>query len=98
MEGSKSFSKDFMHRNGIPTAKYRNFNVYDEAKQYIDSIAHRIVIKASGLAAGKGVIIPETKVDAEIALKEIMVSREFGSAGSNTLTQASRIRVTKNRR
>ncbi|KAI5803262.1 phosphoribosylglycinamide synthetase [Geopyxis carbonaria] len=87
MEGSKSFSKDFMHRHGIPSAEYRNFCLYDEAKQYLDSISHKIVIKASGLAAGKGVIIPETKEEAQTALKEMMVSKEFGSAGDEVVIE-----------
>lgn len=92
MEGSKAFSKDFMHRHNIPTAEYRNFTVYEEARKYIDSINHNVVIKASGLAAGKGVIIPTTKEEAQAALKEIMVSKEFGDAGtpsaSNSVSMA----------
>ena len=49
MEGSKTFSKDFMTRWNIPTAEYRNFKQYDEAKAYIDTVSHRVVLKASGL-------------------------------------------------
>ena len=81
MEGSKTFSKDFMARHNIPTAEYRNFTSYDEATKYIDSISHNVVIKASGLAAGKGVIIPTTKEEAHAALKEIMADKVFGHAG-----------------
>ena len=84
MEGSKTFSKDFMERHKIPTAKYRNFASYDEATKYIDSISHNVVIKASGLAAGKGVIIPTTKEEAYAALKDIMADRVFGEAGRNS--------------
>jgi len=83
MEGSKTFSKDFMARHNIPTAEYRNFTSYDEATKYIDSISHNVVIKASGLAAGKGVIIPSTKEEAHAALKEIMADKVFGHAGMN---------------
>ena len=81
MEGSKTFSKDFMARHNIPTAEYRNFTSYDEATKYINSISHNVVIKASGLAAGKGVIIPSTKEEAHAALKEIMADKVFGHAG-----------------
>lgn len=81
MEGSKAFSKDFMQRHNIPTAEYRNFTVYEEARDYINSINHSVVIKASGLAAGKGVIIPTNKEEALAAVKDIMVSKEFGDAG-----------------
>lgn len=85
MEGSKTFSKDFMERYKIPTAKYRNFASYDEATKYIDSISHDVVIKASGLAAGKGVIIPTTKEEAHTALKDIMADRVFGEAGRDSI-------------
>jgi phosphoribosylamine--glycine ligase len=81
MEGSKTFSKDFMKRHNIPTAAYENFSSHDAAAKYLDSISHPVVIKASGLAAGKGVIIPQTKDEAHAALKDIMLSKEFGSAG-----------------
>ena len=81
MEGSKTFSKDFMTRHGIPTAQYRNFSDHAEASKYLNSIKHRVVIKASGLAAGKGVILPQTKDEAHKALREIMLDRQFGDAG-----------------
>jgi phosphoribosylamine--glycine ligase/phosphoribosylformylglycinamidine cyclo-ligase len=54
MEGSKTFSKDFMKRHNIPTAAYENFSDYEKARQYLESISHNVVIKATGLAAGKG--------------------------------------------
>ena len=82
MEGSKTFSKDFMVRHNIPTAEYRNFTVLADAKAYLDTVGHNVVIKASGLAAGKGVIIPTTKEEAQTALKEIMEDRVFGDAGT----------------
>ena len=82
MEGSKAFSKDFMQRHNIPTAEYRNFTIYEEAKAYLEKVNHNVVIKASGLAAGKGVIIPTSKEEALTALKEMMVNKEFGAAGN----------------
>jgi phosphoribosylamine--glycine ligase/phosphoribosylformylglycinamidine cyclo-ligase len=87
MEGSKTFSKDFMKRHNIPTAAYENFSKYDDAKAYLDSISHNVVIKASGLAAGKGVIIPQTKEEAHAALKDIMLTREFGTAGDEVVIE-----------
>ena len=83
MEGSKAFAKDFMKRNGIPTAEYRTFsaNQFSEAINYVQTCGHRVVLKASGLAAGKGVLLPETIQEAEAGLEKILVSKEFGSAG-----------------
>lgn len=87
MEGSKTFSKDFMKRHGIPTAAYENFSDYDTAKTYLDSVSHNVVIKASGLAAGKGVIIPATKEEAHAALREIMLDHQFGAAGDEVVIE-----------
>ncbi|EHL01674.1 putative Bifunctional purine biosynthetic protein ADE1 [Glarea lozoyensis 74030] len=87
MEGSKAFSKDFMQRHNIPTAAYANFSDYEDAKKYLDKIDHNVVLKASGLAAGKGVLIPTTKEEAHKALKEIMVDREFGEAGDEVVIE-----------
>lgn len=87
MEGSKTFSKDFMDRHNIPTAAYKNFTSHDEARAYLDSVSHPVVIKASGLAAGKGVIIPTTKEEAHRALRDIMLDREFGSAGDEVVIE-----------
>ncbi|KAF2181855.1 phosphoribosylamine--glycine ligase [Zopfia rhizophila CBS 207.26] len=87
MEGSKTFSKDFMKRHNIPTAAYENFSSYDKASAYLDSVSHSVVIKASGLAAGKGVIIPQTKEEAHAALKEIMLDKEFGVAGDEVVIE-----------
>ena len=87
MEGSKTFSKDFMKRHRIPTAAYENFSSYDAATKYLDSISHDVVIKASGLAAGKGVIIPQTKEEAHAALKDMMLSKEFGAAGDEVVIE-----------
>lgn len=87
MEGSKTFSKSFMDRHQIPTAQYRNCSDFESAKKYLDSVDHKVVIKASGLAAGKGVIIPETKEEALQALEEIMVKKEFGNAGDEVVIE-----------
>jgi phosphoribosylamine--glycine ligase len=87
MEGSKTFSKDFMKRHSIPTAAYENFSQYEDAKKYLDTISHNVVIKASGLAAGKGVIIPTSKEEAQAALKDIMLDREFGTAGDEVVIE-----------
>ena len=87
MEGSKTFSKDFMRKYNIPTAAYENFSNYENAKKYLESVDHNVVLKASGLAAGKGVIIPTTKQEAQDALKEIMLDKEFGSAGDEVVIE-----------
>lgn len=87
MEGSKTFSKDFMKEYNIPTAAYENFSDYDAATKYLDTIDHDVVIKADGLAAGKGVIIPQTKEEARQALKDIMLTREFGDAGNSVVIE-----------
>lgn len=87
MEGSKTFSKVFMSRHEIPTAQYRNFTEFDAALKYLDEVDHQVVIKASGLAAGKGVVIPATKEDAVAGLRDMMVSREFGRAGDEVVIE-----------
>jgi phosphoribosylamine--glycine ligase / phosphoribosylformylglycinamidine cyclo-ligase len=87
MEGSKAHAKEFMQRHGIPTAAFRNFTNYEEARRYLDEVKHDVVIKADGLAAGKGVIIPTSKEDAQKALKEIMVDRQFGTAGDEVVVE-----------
>lgn len=87
MEGSKTFSKDFMARHNIPTAAYQNFNSYAAASSYLSSVSHNVVIKASGLAAGKGVIIPQSKDEAQAALKDIMLNKEFGAAGDEVVIE-----------
>lgn len=87
MEGSKTFSKDFMQRHNIPTAAFGNFSDYESASRYLDSVSHSVVIKASGLAAGKGVVIPTTKEEAHKALKEMMVDHQFGNAGDEVVIE-----------
>ncbi|KAL2844608.1 phosphoribosylglycinamide synthetase [Aspergillus pseudodeflectus] len=87
MEGSKAFSKDFMKRQNIPTAAYENFTDYEKARQYLASVSHNVVIKADGLAGGKGVIIPTTKEEAHQALREMMLDRQFGDAGNEVVIE-----------
>jgi len=89
MEGSKAFSKDFMARHRIPTAKFKVFksSQIEEAIDYVRTCGHKVVLKASGLAGGKGVLIPETMGEALAGLNEIMVSKVFGNAGSSFATR-----------
>lgn len=87
MEGSKAFSKEFMQRHGIPTAAFRKFSDYEAARDYLDSVHHQVVIKADGLAYGKGVIIPTSKVEAQAALRDIMIERQFGDAGNQVVIE-----------
>ncbi|OBZ79442.1 Bifunctional purine biosynthetic protein ADE1 [Grifola frondosa] len=89
MEGSKAFSKAFMDRHNIPTAKFRVFpsSHVDQAIEYVRTCGFKVVLKASGLAAGKGVLIPETEEEAVAGLKEIMVDNVFGPAGSEVVVE-----------
>ncbi|KAJ1867311.1 hypothetical protein LPJ78_001116 [Coemansia sp. RSA 989] len=87
IEGSKAFSKDFMKKHNIPTAAYGNFTDYKTAREFIEQANFDVVIKASGLAAGKGVLIPKTKSEALKALKSVMVDREFGAAGDEVVIE-----------
>eukprot|EP00969_Alexandrium_andersonii_P047713 2093834-Alexandrium_andersonii.AAC.1 len=70
-----------MLRNNIRTARYRNFTDFEEAKAYILSADHRVVVKASGIAAGKGVILPSSKEEAVEAARDMLESHTFGDAG-----------------
>ncbi|KAF4123262.1 phosphoribosylamine--glycine ligase / phosphoribosylformylglycinamidine cyclo-ligase [Geosmithia morbida] len=88
LEGSKTYSKDFMKKYGIPTAAYENFSDYDKAVAYVNGVDHDVVIKATGLAAGKGVIIPQNKEEAREGLRQIMVDKAFGAeAGSEVVIE-----------
>ena len=87
LEGSKAFSKDFMIRHNIPTAKYKEYTNLDEAISEIDSFGYPVVIKADGLAAGKGVVIPENREDAITTLKEMMSDKKFGKAGDKIVVE-----------
>lgn len=87
LESSKVFSKDFMRANAIPTAAYAAFTDYHTARDYLAAQQAPIVIKASGLAAGKGVIICQTIAEAQTALRSIMVDMAFGAAGSEVVIE-----------
>jgi phosphoribosylamine--glycine ligase len=82
LESSKSFAKRFMNRHGIPTAAFREFSDSAEAKRYVRDLGGPCVVKADGLAAGKGVAVCATAAEAERALDEIMGDRRFGDAGA----------------
>lgn len=87
IESSKSFSKDLMKKYGIPSAYYRSFDSSDEALAYIRETGAPTVVKADGLAAGKGVIICKTVAEAEDAVQMIMVDRLFGDAGDRVVVE-----------
>lgn len=87
LEGSKAFSKYFMDRHNIPTAKFFTTDNYDDAIKYLDNIDYKVVIKADGIAAGKGVLIPENLQEAKEALKTIMVEKQFGDAGNKVVIE-----------
>ena len=87
LEGSKTFSKDFFVKYGIPTAGYAAFSSYDEALMHLDHIEFPTVVKADGLAAGKGVIICNTKNEAVNALESIFKDQAFGEAGSSVVIE-----------
>ncbi len=87
LEGSKAFTKDFLARHAIPTAGYRNFTDLDEAIAYIREQGAPIVIKADGLAAGKGVIVATTVEQAEAAATDMLAGGAFGGAGTTIVVE-----------
>ena len=87
LEGSKAFSKAFMERHNIPTAAYKEVNSYEEAVAALASFDYPVVVKADGLAAGKGVVICENKEEAITALKEIMVDGSLKEAGNKVVLE-----------
>lgn len=87
IESSKAFAKDFMKRHRIPTAQYATFTQVDEAIRYVESVDYPLVIKASGLAAGKGVILPETLEEARATLRSILLDKAFGDAGDKVVIE-----------
>ena len=87
LEGSKAFSKDFFARHNIPTAAYGNFTDVDEAIAYIKQQGAPIVVKADGLAAGKGVILAETEDEAIEAVKDMLAGNAFGDAGHRVVVE-----------
>lgn len=87
LEGSKAFCKDFLARHHIPTAAYENFTEIEPAKAYVRAQSLPIVIKADGLAAGKGVIIAETLEQADHAIDDMLAGNKFGDAGSRVVIE-----------
>jgi len=87
LEGSKVFCKDFLARHGIPTAEYRTFTAVGEAIAYIREKGTPIVIKADGLAAGKGVVIAQSEKEAEDAVTDMLSGNAFGSAGHRVVIE-----------
>lgn len=87
LEGSKAFSKDFLARHGIPTADYRTFSRLDEAERYIRERGAPIVVKADGLAAGKGVVVAATVDEALEAVRGMLSGDAFGEAGSRVVVE-----------
>ena len=87
LEGSKAFSKDLMKKYGIPTAAYENFDDADKAMEYLQTADYPIVLKADGLALGKGVLICNTKEEAMEGVKSIMLDKRFGTAGNRMVVE-----------
>ena len=87
LEGSKAFTKDFLARHGIPTAAYGNFTDVDAAVAYIRQQGAPIVVKADGLAAGKGVILAQTEEEAIAAVRDMLAGNAFGSAGHRVVVE-----------
>lgn len=87
IEGSKAFAKQLMKKYGIPTAEYESFTSYEEAKAYVEQKGAPIVIKADGLAAGKGVVVAMTVEEALEALHEMMVEKKFGKASEQVVIE-----------
>ena len=87
IEASKAFSKDLMKKYNIPTAAYETFSSADDAIAYLDTSSYPIVLKADGLALGKGVLICNTKEEAKEGVKTLMLDKQFGSAGDRIVIE-----------
>ena len=87
LEGSKAFAKDFMERHQIPTARYREYTDLREAKNALGIYGYPMVIKADGLAAGKGVVIAQDEKEAAEALEQMMAEKKFGTAGDKVVIE-----------
>ncbi|PYZ92238.1 phosphoribosylamine--glycine ligase [Salipaludibacillus keqinensis] len=87
IEGSKQFAKDIMKKYEIPTAEFESFTDLDEAKAYVSRVGAPIVVKADGLAAGKGVVVAETVDEALDALDDMMAEKKFGDAGASVVIE-----------
>ena len=87
LEGSKAFSKDLMRKYGIPTAGYEIFDQAEDALSYLEMLKFPVVLKADGLALGKGVLICQTLEEAKEGVKAIMQDRQFGDAGNRIVVE-----------
>lgn len=87
LEGSKAFTKDFLARHNIPTAAYQNFTEIEPAIAYVQEQGAPIVVKADGLAAGKGVIVAQTELEAIAAIKDMLAGNSFGEAGHRVVVE-----------
>lgn len=87
LEGSKAFSKDLMKKYGIPTAAYENFNDSQKAIKYLETANYPVVLKADGLALGKGVLICKTFEEAKSGIEELMIDKSFGDAGNTIVIE-----------
>lgn len=87
LEGSKAFSKDLMKKYNIPTAAYETFDTAEAACEYLETSEYPIVLKADGLALGKGVLICNTKEEAKAGVKTLMLDKQFGSAGDRIVIE-----------
>ncbi len=87
VEASKAFSKELMKKYGIPTAAYATFTDYEAAKTYVESCAIPVVLKADGLALGKGVLICKTREEALSGLQEMMLESKFGASGKTVVVE-----------
>jgi len=87
LESSKIWAKNFMKRNDIPTAEFGIFDDAKKAEEYVNSVTHNVVVKADGLAAGKGVIVCNSKKEAIAAIDTILVKKTFGDAGNKILIE-----------
>lgn len=87
LESSKSFAKSFMHRHGIPTARFATFENTTDAIHHIESVGYEVVVKADGLAAGKGVVVPDTRAEAITAVRSMLEDEVFGRSGSSIVLE-----------
>jgi phosphoribosylamine--glycine ligase len=87
LEWSKAFSKNFMREHRLPTAKFETFTDYDLAKKYLSECSLPIVVKASGLALGKGVVIAQTLEEADTTIEDMMIKKVFGESGSEVVIE-----------
>ncbi len=87
IEGSKVFAKELMNRFGVPTANFRVFDKSDDALKYLDTVEAPVVVKANGLAAGKGVVVAKTIEEARAAVKKMMIGKVFGSSGEKIIIE-----------